>query len=51
MPYLLIQQVMLPIACVQVEAGVLMRNLVPHGAFEGAVVDKRHGKSIRLEEW
>ena len=39
MPYLLIQQVVLPITCVQMEASILTRNLVPHGAFEGPVVD------------
>ena len=50
MPYLLIRRVMLPIACVQVEVSILTRNLVPHGVFEGSVVDKRHSELMRLEE-
>ena len=50
MPYLLIQWVMLAIACVQVEASILTRNLMPHGAFKGVVVDKRYSELIRLEE-
>ena len=51
MPYLLIRRVVLPIAGVHVEASVLTRNLVPHGTFEGAVVDERHSKLIRLGGW
>ena len=47
MPYLLIQQVVLPITCVQVEASVLTRNLVPHGVFKGAVVNQG---SLQVEE-
>ena len=42
MPYLLIQWVVLPITCVQVEASILTRNLVPHGVFKGAVVNQGH---------
>ena len=44
MPYLLIQQVVLSIACVHMEASIFARNPVPHGAFKGAVVDKRHSE-------
>ena len=44
MPYLLIRWVVLPITCVQVEASILTRNLVPHGAFESTVVNKKHCK-------
>ena len=40
--YLLIRQVVLPIAGVEVETDILLRNLVPHGAFKSTVVDKRH---------
>ena len=39
---------MLPIAGMKVESCVLMRNLVPHGVFEGATIDKRHS---RVLEW
>ena len=34
MPYLLIRQVVLPIAGVHVEASILTRDPVPHGAFK-----------------
>ena len=44
MPYLLIRRVMLSIARMKVGTSVLPRDLVPHGAFEGAVVDQRHCK-------
>ena len=44
MPYLLIWQVMLPIARVKVKTSILPRDLVPHGVFEGAVINQRHCK-------
>ena len=47
MPYLLIRWVMLPITGVQVEVSILTRDLVPHGAFEGVVVNKRHSEYWR----
>ena len=46
MPYLLIRQVVLPIARVKVETSILPRNLVPHGVFKGVIVDKRHSRSL-----
>ena len=46
-PYLLIRQVMLAIASMEVESSILPRDLVPHGAFESTVVDKRHSKYKR----
>ena len=39
---------MLTIAGVHMEAGVLMRDSVPHGAFKDTVIDERHS---RLLEW
>ena len=47
-PYLLIRQVMLTVASMEVESSILLRDLVPHGVFKGAVIDKRHSK---LLEW
>ena len=44
MPYLLIRWVVLSIACVHMEASILTRNPVPHGAFKNTAVDKRHSK-------
>ena len=44
MPYLLIQRVVLPIASMEMESGILLRNLVPHRAFKSAVVDERHSE-------
>ena len=44
MPYLLIRQVMLPIAHVKVKTSILLRDLVPHGAFKGAVINQGHCK-------
>ena len=44
MPYLLIQRVVLPVTSVHVEASVLARNPVPHGAFKNMVVDKGHSE-------
>ena len=41
-PYLLIRRVVLSITSMKMESGVLPRDLVPHGAFEGAAIDKRH---------
>ena len=38
-PYLLIRRVVSPITSVEVETSVLTRDLVPHGVFEGAVID------------
>ena len=35
---------MLPITGVHMEAGVLTRDLVPHGAFKNTVVDKGHSE-------
>ena len=44
MPYLLIRWIVLSIASMEVKASILLRDLVPHGAFEDATVDKRYGK-------
>ena len=48
MPYLLIQRVVLPITGVHVEAYILTRNPVPHGAFKDTAVDERHSEVL---EW
>ena len=43
-PYLLVRWVVLPIAGVHMEAGVLMGDSVPHGAFKDTVIDERHSE-------
>ena len=48
--YLLVQQIILPIAGMQVEVSVLSRDLVPHGMLKGMVVNKRHCKKSSEEE-
>ena len=40
--HLLIRWVVLPITGAHVEASVLPRNMMPHGAFKGARIDERH---------
>ena len=40
----MIRRVVLPITGVHMESSVLTRDLVSHGAFKSAVVDKRHSE-------
>ena len=41
-PYLLIRQVVLPIASVHVESSILLRDLMPHVMFKCVVVNQGH---------
>ena len=41
---------MLSIAGVHMEAGVLTRDPVPHGAFKDTVVDERHSRLFEEED-
>ena len=49
-PYLLIRWVMLSVTSVHMELSIFMRDLVPHGAFESVVVDKKHSELMRMGE-
>ena len=43
---------MLPLASLHVEASILLRNVMAHGAFKNMAVDKRHGwqrRSMKLK--
>ena len=48
--YLLIRWVVLPITSMEVEIGILLRDLVSHGTLEGTVVDQRHCR-IGVVKW
>ena len=45
-PYLLIRWVMLSITGMHMKSSIFMRDLVPHGVFEGVVIDERHSEVL-----
>ena len=45
-PYLLIQWVVSSITSVEIEASILLRDLVSHGTFKGMAVDQRHSELL-----